>query len=268
MRNIELARIFRLACCFLTLNLLLLTISFVAKGQSRTASPNLAGTVWTTEPIVIPGTNGVTLMHFYQFANNGKVARVILVTRPPGVKFNPFTQKLDLTTGIDGVFSDAGTYKQTGNSIRLEFSEQNQGGMIAGDKMWGNIEGGKIGNLTFVAKKVYTHTEEWRELNLSAVLGTWEGTVDQVPCSLQIDRIEGDAFHGILNIAGGRIAVTGGIDPNARRIAFVESRVISLGSLSNWTFGSNQGFISNNGRMILGGGDRGGHIYSWRFSKK
>jgi hypothetical protein len=241
----------------------------VSVGQTQNTLSRLVGTVWRTEPIVYPNTQGLLVVYIFQFSKNGKVGRTTFINRAPGVQFNPFTNNLDMTTGITGVSGLAGSYKLNGNSIRLDFSEDSQSGTIANDRMWGVVET-KSGNLNFEAKKTLTYTDEWRELRASDLIGTWEGVFDQAQyaCTLEIERAEGNASYGTLKPKGGRIAVTGAIDLATRQITFIETRVISLGGNQAWTLGRNQGFISNSGRYISGVGVGGLIYYNWNFTKK
>ncbi len=256
----------------LLIALLVVTIctnSSVSIGQTKNSLANLVGTVWQTEPILQPGTQGLSVVYIFQFSKNGKVGRTTLMNRAPGLWFNPLTNQLDMTTGIAGVSGLAGTYKLNGNSIRLEFSEQSQSGTIENDRMWGVVETDG-GNLKFEAKKTFTYSDEWRELRSSDLIGTWEGLFDQTQyaCTLEIERVEGNAFYGALIPKGGRIAVNGAIDPATRQISFIETTVISLGRNRDWTLGSNQGFFSNSGKYISGVGVAGLAYYNWNFTKK
>jgi hypothetical protein len=240
-----------------------------APAQDRFLS-GLEGTSWATQPIVLDWTDGITLLYLYRFASHGRVGRVIIVNRPPGVKFNPFSNGLNLTTGVDGIFSEAGTYRQTGKSLHLEFPNEIQEGELQLDKIVGQAKwmSGNGRNLRFVASKVSTDTDEWHELTISSLVGTWDGSFDQVSSRLSITRVEGDSFYGELSSGGARIAIEGSVDPATRRISFKETEILSLGNVRGWTPGVNRGFVENKVTVIKGAGDAGGHIYAWQFSKK
>jgi hypothetical protein len=175
-----------------------------------------------------------------------------------GVKFDPFTNRVVPTIGIiNNVYSDTGTYTQTGSQVHMEFDQENQDAAIQADGMAGynrNKTGsGSTNNLTFVASKLFTETNPWRAFTAPALVGTWEGTFNQTPCTLVIDKSDGDRFSGEIRIGGGRTAFTGKVeDSTTHRISFI----------------GNLGFVDNIGKAMRGAGSNGGNIYSWNFSKK
>jgi hypothetical protein len=117
--------------------------------------------------------------------------------------------------------------------------------------------------LRYKAKMAHTDLAKIRAIGSAKRIGTWEGTFDRAACSLVIERTEGDTFDGALIIKSGRIAVKGTVNPSTRQISFKETRVIALGSMSNWILGVNEGFFSNDGQKIEGPGDGGGNFYAW-----
>jgi hypothetical protein len=257
-----------LALCF-CISLTLSAAAFSVNGQRRTASPNLVGTAWRIAPIEIPGTQGVIATYFLKFSENGNVGRVTILNRRPGLWFNPLTNNLDMTTGINAIVGHAGKYKQSGSSVDLEFPEQSQAGEVENDQMWGTIDVTSGQKLKFAGTKIRSDAAAWLEIGATKLIGKWDGNFADTPCVLTIDRVEGGVFYGVLTQKGGQIALMGTLNTNTQEISLTETRVISLGMMPNWTLGRNEGFLSNNGQAMFGAGVAGlDQVYNWNFSKR
>lgn len=99
--------------------------------------------------------------------------------------------------------------------------------------------------------------------------GVWTGTWDhtQVPCTITINRVDGNRFHGILTQGEAKIAFEGTFHADNRRVFFRETKIAELGMFSEWSLGTNSGEFSFDGRTLSGTGiDRWG-TYRWSVSK-
>lgn len=99
--------------------------------------------------------------------------------------------------------------------------------------------------------------------------GVWTGTWDhtQMPCTITINRVEGNRFSGVLRQGEAKIAFEGTFHDENRRVFFRETKVAELGPFSEWSLGTNSGEFSFDGRTLSGTGvDRWG-TYKWSVSK-
>ena len=98
--------------------------------------------------------------------------------------------------------------------------------------------------------------------------GTWVGNWgrSQAECTIEIDRIEGNTFHGTLTKERAQIRFQGTFDPATGALHFDEIAVLSLGDYGEWSLGRNKGFISPDGQFIAGVGTDEWGSYYWSAS--
>lgn len=102
------------------------------------------------------------------------------------------------------------------------------------------------------------------------LVGVWRGTWDHagVPCTLEITRVEGNKFYGILKEREAEVVFVGTIDEGDRRVFFHETKVNRLGAYGEWSLGTNSGAFSADGNTLTGTGiDRWG-TYQWTVTKE
>jgi hypothetical protein len=98
-----------------------------------------------------------------------------------------------------------------------------------------------------------------------SLLGTWKGTWDhnKANCTIEIRRVEGDTFHGVLKESGAEVLFEGTFDPKTRMLDLNETEVIRVGAYDEWSLGKNSGVLSPDGHILVGiGHDKWGQ-YSW-----
>lgn len=102
------------------------------------------------------------------------------------------------------------------------------------------------------------------------LVGVWRGTWDhgQHPCTLEISRVEGNKFYGILKENEAEVAFSGTIDSGDRRVFFHETKVNRLGAYSEWSLGTNSGAFSPDGRTLAGSGIDKWGVYKWKLTKE
>ena len=106
-------------------------------------------------------------------------------------------------------------------------------------------------------------------LRAENLLGAWKGTWghNSGDCTLQIDRVEGNAFYGTLRKEGAVVRFEGTIDPKTRTFRFNETKVVRLGAdMTEWSLGKNSGTISEDGRILVGNGHDKWGQYAWAAS--
>lgn len=102
------------------------------------------------------------------------------------------------------------------------------------------------------------------------LLGTWKGTWghNYGECTILINRVEGNAFHGKLRKQGTEVLLQGTFRPESRTVYFEETKVVRLGArTSEWSLGKNTGFISPDGLILVGTGHDKWGDYGWTASK-
>ena len=102
------------------------------------------------------------------------------------------------------------------------------------------------------------------------LVGVWRGTWDHagVPCTLEITRVEGNQFYGILREREAEVVFVGTIDEGDRRVFFHETKVNRLCAYGEWSLGTNSGAFSADGNTLTGTGiDRWG-TYQWTVTKE
>lgn len=92
------------------------------------------------------------------------------------------------------------------------------------------------------------------------VVGTWIGDDNRnpAPITLVIGQQNDNSFSGILSQKSYRVAFTGSIDGNTRRITIKDTRVISQNPQKDggdWSLAETNGVISNDGGQIITVGD-------------
>lgn len=103
------------------------------------------------------------------------------------------------------------------------------------------------------------------QLTAESLLGTWTGTWDHNDgsCTIEIDRVVGNYFYGVLRKEEAVILFSGTFNPKTRMLYFEETKVVSLGSYGEWSLGKNSGYLSEDGRSLVGiGHDKWGQ-YDW-----
>ena len=107
-------------------------------------------------------------------------------------------------------------------------------------------------------------------VNAEDLVGVWRGTWDHagVPCTLEITRVEGNRFYGILKEREAEVAFVGTIDEGERRVFFHETKVIALGAYGEWSLGTNSGAFSADGKTLGGTGIDKWGTYQWNVTKE
>lgn len=100
--------------------------------------------------------------------------------------------------------------------------------------------------------------------------GTWEGTwgYDNDPCTIEIRKVDGDRVFGTLYKEEAVISVAGEFDAEEQRLLLRETKVVSVGSYSEWSLGTNTGTFSHDGLTLSGSGIDKWGTYEWSVSKK
>jgi len=131
MKNKRSANIIKLSFLFLGINFLILTNAFVYKGQSKTSEPNLINTGWKASSEQMNPNKPYYFDFVFDFKESGKVRACIIFKKfmpKPKLKYDPLTDQADskLATVYElqpaEYFTYIGTYKQSENVVRLEFS--------------------------------------------------------------------------------------------------------------------------------------------------
>jgi hypothetical protein len=106
-------------------------------------------------------------------------------------------------------------------------------------------------------------------LSKESLIGTWTGKWgrDQLACTIEINRFDGNIFYGFLNKNDARVAIVGNFRPETRMIAFKETKVIKLGNYPGWSLGTDEGVVSDDGHSIDGLGQDEGGPYYWHASR-
>ncbi len=101
------------------------------------------------------------------------------------------------------------------------------------------------------------------------LVGTWKGSFgyNAGDCTIEITRVEGEAFYGTLRKEGAEILFKGTFDPASRALSFKETKVVRLGAaMSVWSLGENRGAISRDGSVMFGTGVDEWGQYAWAVS--
>ena len=103
------------------------------------------------------------------------------------------------------------------------------------------------------------------------LVGKWTGTygVSNNPATLTVSEHKDGKFGGVIEQGGIRVAFTGTLDPQSRRVTMKETQVLTG---SGWSLGENIGVISADGRSMSGTGSDAtgrqfGISYQWSFSR-
>jgi len=102
------------------------------------------------------------------------------------------------------------------------------------------------------------------------LLGTWTGTWDHddVPCTLEIKRVDGNRFYGTLKEGEAVVNFEGTFEGNLRRVFFRETKVMKLGIYGEWSLGTNSGGFSADGRTLTGTGVDKWGTYNFKLTKE
>jgi hypothetical protein len=105
-------------------------------------------------------------------------------------------------------------------------------------------------------------------IGAESLLGSWKGTWDHNngDCTIEIDRVNGNAFYGTLRKEGAVVLFEGKFNPETRILSFNETKVVRLGPYTEWSLGENSGFISPDGRTLVGSGRDKWGWYGWTAS--
>ena len=110
-------------------------------------------------------------------------------------------------------------------------------------------------------------TSPFRTENLR---GSWKGTwgYNDGDCTLEIERVSGNTFYGTLTKDSAEIAFRGTYDPMSRRVSIVETEVLKIDAdMGKWSLGTNRGKLSEDGRVMVGGGTDEWGNYGWAASR-
>ncbi len=122
-----------------------------------------------------------------------------------------------------------------------------------------------------LAVDVHYDVARYDAFSSTDLLGTWKGSwgYNAGDCTIEITRVEGEAFFGTLRKEGAEILFHGTFDPTSRALLFEETKVVRLGAkMSEWSLGENRGSISRDGRTMFGiGVDEWGQ-YTWAVSNR
>lgn len=105
----------------------------------------------------------------------------------------------------------------------------------------------------------------------ASLVGRWTGTYgpSNNPATLMVKEYKDGKFSGVIEQGEVRVAYTGTIDTQSRRVTMKETQVLSG---SGWSLGEDTGEISADGRKMFGTGNDAvggsfGISYQWSFSK-
>lgn len=164
MKNMKLAKMVALASLFS-----LIPFLPPAKAQSQSSLPKLEGTAWRVTTMAWYPIQGIPIV--YGFAEGGRADVIALITylsiatlpnlyydrSGDGWKVEPGTMQSN-----SGVIQHTGTYKQTGTSIHLEFSDHIIDATIKGNRMEGEIRSTQFAKIAkqskWTAEKVSSNT--------------------------------------------------------------------------------------------------------------
>jgi hypothetical protein len=109
-------------------------------------------------------------------------------------------------------------------------------------------------------------------LRAKELLGRWEGSWNYWgdsggTCTIDIDRVDGNKFYGTLTQAGAQVNSEGKFDAGSGRVFFHETKVIKLGTYSQWLLGTYDGSFSDDGRTLSGSGRDSWNGYDWGVTK-
>ena len=104
------------------------------------------------------------------------------------------------------------------------------------------------------------------------LLGHWKGSWNYWgdrggTWTMDIDRVKGDNFYGTLYQGGAEVTFEGKFDADGRKVFFHETKVIKLGSYSQWLLGTYDGSLSDDGRFLSGSGKDSWDGYDWDVTK-
>ena len=177
MRNAELRLL------ILTISFLCLPVTSVSKAQSGSNSSSLEGTKWTGETTTtLP--NGLQSVTQYDYAFLGrKAVRVHFISQVAGWAWvNEYNMSLGKYENVykfvvqsTDAGNESGTYKQSGNSIHIEFPNSHQiDAQINGNRMIGKLVTRTSVKAIWSAEKVSSNTEAKGKDTPKNIYGPWE----------------------------------------------------------------------------------------------
>ena len=112
---------------------------------------------------------------------------------------------------------------------------------------------------------IVTTVEVNAPISAESLRGTWNGKWDHNDgdCTIEIDQVDGNAFYGTLTKEGAVVLFEGTFNPKTRMLSFNETKVVSLGGFAEWSLGKNNGYITPDGRALVGSGQDKWGWYSW-----
>jgi hypothetical protein len=121
-----------------------------------------------------------------------------------------------------------------------------------------------LSNCTLIVKPAHIAAVK-TPIKAENLLGTWKGTWGHSndDCTIEIDRVNGNAFSGTLRKEGAVILFEGTFNPKTRMLYFNETKVVRLGTYTEWSLGKNSGVISPDGRTLVGSGHDKWGQYDW-----
>lgn len=107
-------------------------------------------------------------------------------------------------------------------------------------------------------------------LSASALMGRWGGTFGKSRHAvLEVTHIQGNKFTGVttLDYSTGQVklAISGELDNDRKRVVFHEDRVLKQPSAKNWKIGVDTGQLINLDRLSGTGRDSANSSYKWSF---
>jgi hypothetical protein len=101
------------------------------------------------------------------------------------------------------------------------------------------------------------------------VTGTWTGTFEAKPATLNITGQNGNKFSGTLSQEGFIVEFEGTLYPNDRSVLIKETRVRKVPKDGSWALGTNTGFVPAGGNSMSGKGSASNNpSYEWSFTKQ
>lgn len=121
-----------------------------------------------------------------------------------------------------------------------------------------------------VTYKLAPPSAETVRVEAADLVGTWHGTWDHqdVPCRVEIRRVDGNRFYGTLNQGDAEVSFDGTFETNLRRVFFRETKVMKIGTYSEWSLGTNSGGFSADGRTMSGTGVDKWGTYNFKLTKE
>ncbi len=139
MKNMKRLRIIGLSFLFLTIQILPTKNPFLLTAQSQSTLPNLEDTEWkvTIFDFYASSLELIPVEVIYGFRKQGKVGLMAAIQYQPPLEVSADGSLYFVPPTLNRVSIPNGTYKQAGNSLRLEFSDHIINATIKGNRMEG-----------------------------------------------------------------------------------------------------------------------------------